>query len=49
MADGVDAATAFALTAGSENRNAALDIAINVSGGSETVTLNNRVLIRNVP
>lgn len=49
MADDVDAATAFALTAGSENRNAALDIAINVSGGSETVTLNNRVLIRNVP
>lgn len=49
MADGVSATTAFALTAGSENRNAALDIAMSVSGGSETVTLNNRVLIRNVP
>lgn len=49
MADGVSANTAFVLTAGSENRNAALDIAVEVSGGSETVSLNNRVLIRNVP
>lgn len=49
MADGVSATTAFALTAGSENRNAALDIAMSVSGGSEIVSLNNRVLIRNVP
>lgn len=49
MADGVTATAAFALTAGSENRNAALDMAINFSGGSETVLLNSRVLIRNVP
>lgn len=49
MADGITASTAFTLTAGSENRNAALDLAIAVTGGSETVQLNNRVLIRNVP
>lgn len=49
MADGVSANSAFALTAGSENRNAALDVAISITGGTETVALNNRVLIRNVP
>lgn len=40
---------AFAVSLGSEDRNALLDIQLIFSDSGEQITLNNRVLIRNVP
>jgi MSHA biogenesis protein MshO len=50
MAAGVAAgAPAFALSAGSEDRNTAIDIRLVFSDRGESITLGSRVLIRNVP
>ena len=43
------AAQAFALSAGSENRNASLDLNLRFSEGAIAVTLNQTILVRNVP
>lgn len=50
MATEVDAVgTAFALSVGSENRNAALTIALAFSDQTESIILDSQVFIRNVP
>lgn len=50
MAAGIVAgAPAFALSVGSEDRNTALNIRLIFSDRGESITLNSRVLIRNVP
>lgn len=43
------AGTAFSLSPGSENRNAAVIISLSFSGNAETVEFNQQVLVRNVP
>src|SRR5690606_9157953 len=40
---------AFSLSPGSEDRNATVDISLVFSGNSESVELNQQVLVRNVP
>ncbi len=50
MALNVSAAgNAFILSPGSEDRNASIAIALNYSSGDEVITLNQTVLVRNVP
>lgn len=49
LADNVTGATPFALTAGSENRNTVVQFNIAFAQGSESVTFNHSVMIRNVP
>ncbi|HOY21916.1 MAG TPA: prepilin-type N-terminal cleavage/methylation domain-containing protein [Cellvibrio sp.] len=49
LADNVTAATPFALTAGSENRNTIVQINIAFAHKVESVTFNHSVMIRNVP
>lgn len=49
IAVNVNSATPFTLTAGSENRNTAVNISLNFTSGGETINFTQRVLIRNVP
>lgn len=49
LADNVTAATPFALTAGSENRNTVVQLNIAFVQSGESVTFNHSVMIRNVP
>ncbi|HEY7774571.1 MAG TPA: type II secretion system protein [Marinagarivorans sp.] len=50
MATGVTSdSNAFALSPGSEDRNAVIDVSLRFSDRGESVQLNSRVLIRNVP
>jgi MSHA biogenesis protein MshO len=49
IARNVSATAPFTLTAGSENRNASVIIALDFSSGGETVNFNRQVFIRNVP
>ncbi len=49
LADNVTAATPFALTAGSENRNSIVQINIAFAHRTESVPFNHSVMIRNVP
>jgi MSHA biogenesis protein MshO len=49
LAETVSAATPFALTAGSENRNTVVQLNIGFVQGAESVVFNHSVMIRNVP
>lgn len=49
LAENVTAATPFALTAGSENRNTVVQLNIAFTQNTESVTFNHAVMIRNVP
>lgn len=49
IARNINANTPFSISAGNENRNMAIDIALGFSSGGERITYNHRVLIRNVP
>lgn len=49
IARNVSLGAPFSLTAGSENRNTAINISLNFSSAGETINYTQRVLIRNVP
>lgn len=49
LAEGVSVASAFSLSPGTEDRNSTLSLSLYFTEGSEGITLNQEVLIRNVP